>query len=381
LNAEKETSSDRPAVRTVGRYLLSRAIARGGMAAVHLARLEGDEGFTRVVAAKRLHEQFAEDDNFVTMFLDEARIASKIHHPNVVPVLDVIRNDGEIILIQDYVHGVPLDRLVARLRDKGGAVPVGIALGILVPALHGLQSAHDVCDEFGRPLHVVHRDVSPQNILVSVEGIPRLIDFGIAKASSSAHVTKEGLFKGKVAYMSSEQLRGEETTHLTDIYAAGMILWELLAARRAYAGLSETQIFAAVLAGKVPSLRAALAERTVSAQEAPAMDALVPIVHKALSLDPNERYQSAAEMADALTAVHAAASAKQVSTWVKDIGADYLAKRDLLRFVLDCRALRSAVKAPSAVTPLSRRSPLCCRPIRKFRLLTALLRGPANGAC
>jgi eukaryotic-like serine/threonine-protein kinase len=318
------------AVRTVGRYILSRSIARGGMAAVHLAKLHGDEGFSRVVAAKRLHEQFAEDDAFVRMFLEEARIASKIHHPNVVPVLDVLRSGGEVILIQDYVHGVPLDRLLSRARDAGKAIPLDIALGVMVPSLHGLHAAHESSDEFGVALEVVHRDVSPQNILMSVEGIPRIIDFGIAKASSSGNETQAGLFKGKVAYMSSEQLRGEKTDRRTDIYAAGMTLWEILAARRAYPGLSEAKIFSSVLTGKVPSLEEATQTLSLSSSDRARMTALIAIVNKALALDPSDRYQTAADFADALLGVLPPASAKTLSAWVKSVGADYLAKRDVL---------------------------------------------------
>ena len=190
-----------------GRYVLHAPIARGGMAQVYTARLVGAEGFNRLVAAKRLHPQFTDDPDFVTMFHDEARIASKIHHPNVVPVLDVVVEGSEVILVQEYVHGVPLDRLFKVALAGDGPIPIGIVIAIIGGVLSGLHAAHETRDETDQPLNIVHRDVSPQNVMVSVDGIPRLLDFGIARAELCVHVTREGVFKGKVACWSIRAMR------------------------------------------------------------------------------------------------------------------------------------------------------------------------------
>jgi eukaryotic-like serine/threonine-protein kinase len=326
LSLDAQSPTYRP--ETVGRYVLHRPIARGGMATIHLARLEGADGFSRLVAAKRLHPEFTEDKDFVEMFLDEAKIASSIQHPNVVPVLDVVRVDGEVVLVQEYVHGVPLDRLCARLRDRVLFIPQPILLGIIVGVLNGLHAAHEAKNELGAPLNIVHRDISPQNIIVGADGIPKLIDFGIAKAASSAHVTKAGLFKGKIAYMSAEQLRGEETDRRTDIYAMGMLLWEVLAGRRAFNGVPEAKIFAAVLKADVPSIESALVDREVPPSHSLLVAAFAPLLAKSIALDPNARYATAADMADAVAALGTQASPKQIGAWVREVGADFMVKRD-----------------------------------------------------
>src|SRR5262249_10188452 len=158
----------------------------------------------------------ADDPDFVEMFLDEARIASKIHHPNVIPVLDVVLSGDEVMLVLEYVHGVPLSQLFRLALGGETPVPVPIVVAVITGGPRGLHAAHEARDERGESLDVVHRDVSPQNVIVSIDGIPRLLDFGIAKARTSAHVTLEGFFKGKVAYMSPEQLRMERVTRQAD---------------------------------------------------------------------------------------------------------------------------------------------------------------------
>src|ERR1019366_7886091 len=315
--------------RIFGRYVLYAPIARGGMATIHIARLVGDDGFSRIVAAKRLHPQFTEDPEFVAMFRDEAEIASKIHHPNVVPVLDIVLAGEEVILVQEYVHGVPLDRLFRAARQAQEAIPPRIVVAIMSGVLAGLHAAHETTDEKGNPLGIVHRDVSPQNVMVSVDGIPRLLDFGIAKASASAHVTRAGLLKGKIAYMAPEQIRGEDVSRVSDLYACGVLLWELLGLQRLHAGRSEGQILAAVLKGELPSLTAALEpmRATTSKERWGLLTRLEPVVSKALSTQPQSRYATAAEMLGALVRVVPAASALEVSAWVKARCGDYLERR------------------------------------------------------
>jgi hypothetical protein len=315
--------------RAFGRYVLYAPIARGGMATIHIARLVSDDGFNRIVAAKRLHPQFTEDPDFVDMFRDEAEIASKIHHPNVVPVLDLVLDGEEVILVQEYVHGVPLDRLFRAACAGRKAVPPRIVVGLMAGILAGLHSAHETTDEKGEPLGIIHRDVSPQNVMISVDGIPRLLDFGIAKASSCAHVTRAGMVKGKLAYMAPEQMRTEDVTRAADVYACGVILWELLALRRLHAGRSDAQILTTVLKGESPNLREALAP---ARGETPIdrwnlLARFEPVVSKAMAADPLDRYPTAAEMLAALLRVAPAAGAHEVAEWVKFRGGEYLDRR------------------------------------------------------
>ena len=161
---------------SLGRYALYGEIASGGMATVHLARLIGPVGFSRTVAIKRLHPHLAKDPEFVAMFLEEARLAARVRHPNVVSTLDVVSDDGELFLVMEYVAGESLSRLVRKARERGERVPPRYAVGIMSGALEGLHSAHDAKSEKGQPLGLVHRDVSPQNVHVGTDGVPRLLD-------------------------------------------------------------------------------------------------------------------------------------------------------------------------------------------------------------
>ena len=181
----------------MGRYAIYDAIASGGMARVHLGRLLGPAGFGRTVAIKRLHAQFAENPDFVTMFLDEARLASRVRHPNVVPTLDVVAAEGELLLVMEYVHGEPLSRLLRTLSPRRERIPLRTTCAIVSSLLHGLHAAHEAKNEAGQDLGLVHRDVSPQNVLVGLDGVVRVADFGVAKAVVKAHTTREGELKGK----------------------------------------------------------------------------------------------------------------------------------------------------------------------------------------
>lgn len=317
------------APESFGRYLLHPAIARGGMATVHTARLVGAEGFSRLVAAKRLHPQFTDDPDFVTMFHDEACIASRIHHPNVVPVLDVVVTGNELILVQEYVHGVPLSQLLKAANADDAPVPVDIVIAVLTGVLAGLHAAHEVKDESDNPLDIVHRDVSPQNVMVSVDGIPRLLDFGIAKARTSTHHTREGVFKGKLAYMAPEQLRMETIDRTVDVYATGVLAWEMLVNRRIYDGRHEMAFVTAVMCGEIPSVTAALADRRATVDEERWKDlvALDAIVTRAMSLDSAERFATADEMMRALLEVRPGATSMAVAEWVRSAGAGFLEQR------------------------------------------------------
>src|SRR5262245_25807707 len=165
----------------VGRYALFEPIAAGGMATVHLGRARGAAGFLRTVAIKRLHEGIAKNPNFVAMMLDEARLSARVRHPNVVSTVDVVNENGELFIVMEYVHGDSLSRLMKVAHARAERIPLGIAASIAVGTLHGLHAAHEARSDRGEPLGIIHRDVSPQNILVGIDGVARVADFGVAK--------------------------------------------------------------------------------------------------------------------------------------------------------------------------------------------------------
>jgi serine/threonine-protein kinase len=335
-----------------GRYLLYPAIARGGMATVHTARLVGAEGFTRLVAAKRLHPQFTDDPDFVTMFHDEACIASRIHHPNVVPVLDVVVAGNELILVQEYVHGVPLSQLMKIAQCAAEPISVDIVVAVLVGVLSGLHAAHEVRDELDRPLEIVHRDVSPANVMISVDGVPRLLDFGIAKARTSTHHTREGVFKGKLAYMAPEQLRMECIDRTADIYAAGVLAWELLVNRRVYDNRHELAFVTAVMNGELPSITAALegSRGSIDGERWQGIEALEPIITRAMSPRSEERFATAADMLRAILDIRISATSMVVTEWVRTTGADFLDQRQRTLAANEESWRRTSVYTP---TPMS----------------------------
>jgi eukaryotic-like serine/threonine-protein kinase len=315
-SASGGTSTD--AARTIGRYALHAEIASGGMATIHIGRLLGPVGFARTVAIKRLHPPLAKDPEFVAMFLDEARLAARIRHPNVVSTLDVVATEGEIFVVMEYVPGESLARLLRVVRTSQEMVPVPIAATIMVGVLHGLHAAHEARDERGDPLRIVHRDVSPHNILVGTDGDAHVIDFGIAKARGRMQVTRQGQIKGKLSYMPSEQLLGQALDHRADIFAASIVLWEALTGQRLFQGTDDGEVYAKVLLGKVdpPSLHA----KDIT----PAIDALVL---KGLARDRNARFATAREMALALEASMPLAPPSQVGRWVETLVGDALAER------------------------------------------------------
>jgi serine/threonine-protein kinase len=303
--------------RMLGRYALYERIASGGMASVHIGRLVGPVGFARTVAIKRMHPQFAEDPEFVSMFLDEARLAARIRHPNVVPTLDVVATDGELFLVMDFVQGESLARLIRASTHRGELIPPAMAATIMAGVLHGLHAAHEAKNERGERLEIVHRDVSPHNVLVGVDGVSRVLDFGVAKAVGRLQTTREGQLKGKLAYMAPEQLRGS-VTRATDVYAASVVLWEALTCQRLFQGENEGHIFDQVLKGReeppskyAPGIPPALDEATM----------------RGLLVDPTKRYATAREMACALEEAIAPAAASKIGDWVERSAKETLDQR------------------------------------------------------
>ncbi len=378
---------------TVGRYVLHRQIARGGMATIHIARLMGDEGFSRIVAAKRLHPEFAEDSEFVAMFLDEARIASKVHHRNVVPVLDVVTTQDEVLLVQEFVHGAPLHWLLNKTRQLKERIPVDIAVAIASQVLAGLHAAHELVDEMGMALHVVHRDVSPQNVMIATDGTARLLDFGVAKASMAAHVTREGTYKGKLAYSAPEQLRGHATKQ-SDLYALAVVLWELIVGHRMHGAQSETELVATIMSGQLPTIADALAPerewQAIGDDSWQQLDAVDVVVKRGLAVDVTQRWKTAVEMEEALIRAVPPASPSAVATWLKHVGKEYLDKHDRLIAAEEAswrrtggtsvRSLRA--RTSPSIESVSRSHPPAPKPERSrtlVALLGALVAGVAIG--
>ena len=309
---------DWEAGRLVGRYMVHGRIAAGGMATVHLGRLIGAAGFARTVAIKRLHDDYTRDPDFVAMLLDEARLASTIRHPNVVPTLDVVAEEDELLVVMEFVEGESLAALQRLALAAGERIPVALAASIVAQALHGLHAAHEARDKNGVPLDIVHRDVSPQNILVGTDGLARVLDFGIAKAASRASATGEGQLKGKTAYMAPEQLQHGAIDRRTDVFAAAIVFWELLAGRRLFLGDSSSETVSRVLHEPIDSPQR-------WAPDVPIELALVTM--RGLERDPNGRFATAEEMALAIEDAVALPRAKEIGGWVSRVAARTIAAR------------------------------------------------------
>jgi serine/threonine-protein kinase len=305
-------------IRVLGRYALYSEIASGGMASVHIGRLMGPVGFSKTVAIKRMHPQFAKDPEFVSMFLDEARLAARIRHPNVVSTLDIVATDGELFLVMEYIEGESLARLRTALRHDNAKLAPAQAVSILAGALHGLHAAHEARNERGEPLDIVHRDISPQNVLVGIDGIPRVLDFGVAKATGRAQTTRDGRLKGKMAYMAPEQLESRKVDRRTDVWAAGVVLWEALTMRRLFKGDNDVEVFGKVLRSEIP------APSTIASDVPAALDR---VVLKSLERNPEDRFATAREMARALEACTPSIAAADLGEFVSTIARTHLEAR------------------------------------------------------
>jgi eukaryotic-like serine/threonine-protein kinase len=310
------------------RYELIAELASGGMATVYLARLGGLAGFQRLFAIKHLHPYLHGDQQFVQMFLDEARLAAGIHHPHVVPIHEVGASESGYYLVMEYVEGDTLARLLARASSvHDDPVPTGMSIRVMLDTLDGLDAAHGLKDDYGNLLNLVHRDVSPQNILVGVDGIARITDFGVARAANRLNATRAGQLKGKLAYMAPEQARSGHVDRRTDVFAAGIVLWEALTMRRLFRADNDAATLNRVLFEPIPKAR------DVNTRLPNSIDR---VVAQALERDPEARFPSCAlfgrALEEAANESGCMMSVREVATFVQStLGQEIQAQRDKVR--------------------------------------------------
>ena len=310
--------------RTFGRYTLFEEIGKGGMAQIYLARAETELGATRLAVVKEILPAFADDTRFADMLIHEAKLAAQLGHRRIVQVFDLGKEDDHLFIAMEYVEGFDLNALLRKCTENKAPLPAPHALGIVADVLEGLDYAHRRTGEDGEPLGVVHRDVSPSNVLISFEGEVKLCDFGIAHANDvvKEEASSEAL-KGKAGYMSPEHARGEKLDARADVFAVGIILWELLAGRRLYKPKSDVPLLEQARRADIP---------TVPDKGVPGHAQLETIVMKALAKDRDDRYPSAGAMLRELEAFLAennlAASRLELGKWIgTTFGTDLLDRR------------------------------------------------------
>jgi serine/threonine-protein kinase len=299
-------------------------LAAGGMAEVWVAHSVSVAGFKKKVAIKRILPGLLKDDRFVRMFLDEARLSLHFNHANVVTVFDLGKSDETYFIVMEYVEGTTLKQVLEYLQERGRRVPLALVLWILIETLKGLEYAHNLGDpETDEPLHVVHRDISPPNLLISWNGEVKLTDFGLAKATTQLESTDAGVVKGKCSYLSPEAAHGQPVDGRTDVFAVGILGYEMLTMRRLFLGDTDYQTVESIRAAEVPSIRA---------QNPDVSDQLEQIIRKSLARDLDQRYRNAAEFAEDLLE-YLFANRLKVSA------------RDLSDLLADMRRIREAKEA------------------------------------
>ena len=275
---------------TLGQFRPLAQLGQGGMARVLLCARQGPANIQKLLVIKEIREELANDAEFVTMFMDEARLATRMSHPNLVQTYDVSAEGSHYYMVMEYLEGQPMHAFLGRIKRK---LPLGAHLRMLTRILAGLHYAHDLCGFDGKPLHIVHRDVSPQNTILCYDGQVKLVDFGIAKAAGAVSKTTAGMFKGKLGYVAPEQVSGTDIDRRADLFSVGVMLWEALVGRRLTYGENE----AAILHKRTTGTQARAIEARPEADPE-----LAAICDKAMEMDPNKRFATAAEMAEAIEA-------------------------------------------------------------------------------
>ncbi|MBP7126303.1 serine/threonine protein kinase [Myxococcota bacterium] len=298
----------------LGRYRLVRRLATGGMAEVFLAVAEGPEGFRKVVVVKRVLPHFSEDPRFAEMFLDEARLAARLEHPNIVQIFDLGEADGRYFIAMEFLRGLPVSQVLRRLRARGREFPHPLAAWLLARAAQALHYAHRLQGPDGRPLGIVHRDISPDNLFLTREGVVKVLDFGIAKAATHRHETAAGTVKGKFAYMSPEQVRGQPLDARSDVFSLGVVLYELTTSARPFGGASDLMTVSSILNDPPPR----------PAEVFPGYDPLLEAVClRCLEKDRDRRFGSAGELAEALAPLAGGtATEAALAALVEDLATD-----------------------------------------------------------
>jgi serine/threonine protein kinase len=309
--------ADPTGAQMLGRYQVLKHLATGGMAEVLMARVTGIENFERHVVVKRIRPEQARDSKFVAMFLDEARLAACLHHNNIVQVHDIGEEGGEYFFTMEYVHGEDLRRVLTHLAANQRKMPFEHVITIVMSVASALHYAHELHGTDRKPLHIVHRDVSPANILVAYDGNVKVVDFGIAKAARSAQ-TRSGTLKGKVAYMAPEQCNGQQVDRRSDVFALGIVLYELVTVRRLFKGDTDFLTMSQIVNGKVP-------KPSLHRPDLPKK--LEEIILKALAPDPAKRFQTADELRQALEQFAAKANLRTSTTGLADYMLEQFGRR------------------------------------------------------
>jgi serine/threonine-protein kinase len=353
----------------LGKYEILRKIATGGMAEIYLARARGTAGFEKLVVLKRILPNVAEDPTFVQMFLDEARLAATLQHPNIADVYDVGEVEGAYFFTMEFIHGQDTRAIRHMVRERADKVPLAVALAIVHGTASALDYAHERTGSDGKKLGLVHRDVSSSNVLVSYDGAVKLVDFGIARASVSQHKTQTGTLKGKIPYMSPEQCKGLGLDRRSDLFSLGVLLYELTVGRRPFRGDSEFAIMDQIVYQGT---------QRPSAVVPGYPEELDAIVMKLLERAPSARFQSADEVIHALeeflTKHHLWLSPKQLSKWMRIQFADRItameeAERQGVPFVQHvAKTITSQSQRSDLVTPGSAFSALKARPSQEYMM-------------
>ena len=296
------------------RYKVIEKIAAGGMAEVFRAESAGLEGFKKTVAIKRVLPHLSEKKQFINMFLDEARLSARLSHSNCVQVFDIGVGDNAYFIVMEYVDGADLKAIAEHHKSNGNPIPVEEACLIGVRICEGLTYAHEMTDSDGKELNIVHRDVSPPNVLITRHGEVKIVDFGLAKANSQLEDSEPGIIKGKFSYLSPEAAVGKPVDSRSDIFAVGIILWELLAGKRLFMGKSDLETVQQIQKAVIPSLR----------KENPAVSAdAEQVIFRALAKDPEQRFQTARELGQELNrllfSVGRSVSSFDIAKWVEPV--------------------------------------------------------------